>query len=220
MLIQPGASVRVSSAVLLKRRPAGFTLLEIMVGVGVLGMLLISMYQLVGTQLLALQTTRETQVEAVAMQGLVRYVQGVLAGLSLKQEEGLRGVHHVYGRVPADELHWTSRPGMGLLTSAAADEDYAVTLTIQPRTSTSRRQDLGIRRRLKGELDTSYEWITLLPDIVALEFAYYDPTLDLWLEAPTNARPPLVRMKVWRREGEDPFEIELPVPSARIRQLQ
>jgi prepilin-type N-terminal cleavage/methylation domain-containing protein len=219
MLIQPGVNPRASSPVFLKRGPAGFTLLEIMVGVGVLGMLLISMYQLVGTQLLALQTTRETQVESVAMQGLVRYVQGVLAGLPLRQNDVLRGVHHVYGMVPADELQWISRPGMGLLTSAAADDDYALTLTIQPRTSTSRRQDLGIRRRLVTEPDSSYEWITLLPDTVALEFAYFHPSLGLWQEKweDTNTRPTLVRMKVWRREGEEPFEVVLPVPSARIQ---
>ena len=219
MSTKAGGNFRASSAFSLKRRPAGFTLLEIMVGVGVLGMLLISMYQLVGTQLLALQTTRETQVESVAMQGLVRYVQGVLAGLPLKQNDVLRGVQHVYGMVPADELQWISRPGMSLLTSAAADEDYAVTLTIQPRTSTSRRQDLGIRRRLVTEPDSSYEWITLLPDIVALEFAYFEETVPLWQEKWENAgtRPTLVRMKLWRREGEEPFEIVLPVPSARIK---
>jgi prepilin-type N-terminal cleavage/methylation domain-containing protein len=201
------------------RRPAGFTLLEIMVGVGVLGMLLISMYQLVGTQLQALQNTRETQIESVAMQGLVRYVQGILAGLPLRQNDVLRGVHHVYGMIPADELQWIARPGMGVLTSAASEDDYAVTLTIQPRTSTSRRQDLGIRRRLVTDPDSAYEWITLLPDVVALEFAFFHPSLGLWQEKweDTNTRPALVRMKVWRREGEEPFETVLPVPSSRIQ---
>jgi prepilin-type N-terminal cleavage/methylation domain-containing protein len=157
MLIRQGANPRTYGPFSLRRWPAGFTLLEIMVGVGVLGMLLISMYQLVGTQLLALQSTRETQVESVAMQGLVRYVQGILAGLP--------------------------------------------------------------RRRLVTEPDSSYEWITLLPDIVALEFAYFHPSLGLWQEKweDTNTRPTLVRMKVWRREGEEPFEIVLPVPSARIQ---
>jgi len=219
MRIRPEASRRAYSLVFLKRKPRGFTLLEIMVGVGVLGMLLISMYQLVGTQLLALQSTREAQLESATMQGLVRYVQGVLAGLPLRQNDVLRGVHHVYGMVPADELQWIARPGMGVLTSAAAEDDYAVTLTIQPRTSTSRRQDLGIRRRLVTEPDSSYEWITLLPDIVALEFAYFHPSLGLWQEKweDTNTRPTLVRMKVWRREGEEPFETVLPVPSARIQ---
>lgn len=219
MRIRPEASRRAHSLVFLKRKPRGFTLLEIMVGVGVLGMLLISMYQLVGTQLLALQSTREAQLESATMQGLVRYVQGVLAGLPLRQNDVLRGVHHVYGMVPADELQWIARPGMGVLTSAAAEDDYAVTLTIQPRTSTSRRQDLGIRRRLVTEPDSSYEWITLLPDIVALEFAYFHPSLGLWQEKweDTNTRPTLVRMKVWRREGEEPFETVLPVPSARIQ---
>jgi prepilin-type N-terminal cleavage/methylation domain-containing protein len=218
MRIRPEASRGAYSLVLLKRKPAGFTLLEIMVGVGVLGMLLISMYQLVGTQLMALQSTREAQLESVAMQGLVRYVQGVLAGLPLGQNSVLRGVHHVYGMVPADELQWVARPGMGVLTSAAAEDDYVVTLTIQPRTSTSRRQDLGIRRRLVTEPDSSYEWITLLPDVVALEFSYLTPKVELWVENwDTSTLPALVRMKVWRREGEDPFEIVLPVPAARIQ---
>lgn len=219
MLIPRGTSARLPGPISPKSKPEGFTLLEIMVGVGVLGMLLISMYQLVGTQLMALQNTRETQIESVAMQGLVRYVQGVLASLPLRQNDVIRGVHHVYGMIPADELQWIARPGMGVLTSAAPDDNYAVTLTIQPRTSTSRRQDLGIRRRLTTEPDSSYEWITLLPDVVALEFAYFHPSLGLWQEKweETNARPPLVRMKVWRREGEEPFEIVLPVPSARIQ---
>ena len=219
MRIQREASLRARREFSGSRKPAGFTLLEIMVGVGVLGMLLISMYQLVGTQLQALQNTRETQIESVAMQGLVRYVQGVLAGLPLRQNDVLRGVHHVYGMIPADELQWIARPGMGVLTSAAAEDDYAVTLTIQPRTSTSRRQDLGIRRRLVTEPDSAYEWITLLPDVVALEFAYFHPSLGLWQEKweDTNTRPALVRMKVWRREGEEPFETILPVPSARIQ---
>jgi prepilin-type N-terminal cleavage/methylation domain-containing protein len=219
MRTQPEASLGTLVGRSGTRRSAGFTLLEVMVGVGVLGMLLISMYQLVGTQLQALQNTRETQIESVAMQGLVRYVQGILAGLPLRQNDVLRGVHHVYGMIPADELQWIARPGMGVLTSAASEDDYAVTLTVQPRTSTSRRQDLGIRRRLVTDPDSAYEWITLLPDVVALEFSFFHPSLGLWQEKweDTNTRPALVRMKVWRREGEEPYETVLPVPSARIQ---
>lgn len=202
-----------------RRRRAGFTLLEIMVGVGVMGMLLISMYRLVGTQLMALQTARESQTEAVSMQGLVRFVQGILAELPLRRNDCLRGIHHVYGLIPADELQWIARPGMGILTAAAPEDDYAMTLTIQPRAATSRVQDLGVRRRLVTELDTAYEWIPLLPEVVALEFAYFHPTLGLWQERwdDANSRPSLVRMKVWRRSGDEPFEVVLPVPSYRIQ---
>lgn len=203
----------------IRRGRAGFTLLEIMVGVGVLGLLLISMYRLVGAQLMALRNSHDSQLESVAMQGVVRYVQEVLATLPLRQTDAFRGVHHVFGMAPADELQWIARPGLGLLTSAAPEDDYAVTLTIQPRTATARQQDLGIRRRLVSELDTAYEWIPLLPNVVALEFSYFQPSLGMWQDRwdDTNSRPSLVRMKIWRHVEEEPFEVVLPVPSAKVQ---
>ena len=198
----------------------GFTLLEIMVGVGVLGMLLVTMYQLVGTQLMALKNSRDSQLESVAMEGLVRYVQGILANLPLKTNDVIKGINHVYGMAPADELQWISRPGMALLTSAAPDDEYALTLTIQPTTATSKQQDIGIRRRLSSELDNAYEWIPLLSNVAALEFRYFQPSLGAWMERweDSTTRPSLVRMKVWRNASEDAFEVVIPVPSARIPQ--
>ena len=198
----------------------GFTLLEIMVGVGVLGMLLVTMYQLVGTQLMALKNSRDSQLESVAMEGLVRYVQGILANLPLKTNDAIKGINHVYGMAPADELQWISRPGMALLTSAAPDDEYALTLTIQPTTATSKQQDIGIRRRLSSEPDNAYEWIPLLSNVAALEFRYFQPSLGAWMERweDSTTRPSLVRMKVWRNASEDAFEVVVPVPSARIPQ--
>ncbi|NBV85291.1 MAG: type II secretion system protein, partial [Verrucomicrobia bacterium] len=188
------------------RPQAGFTLLEIMVGVGVLSMLLVTMYQLVGTQLMALKNSRDSQLEGVAMEGLVRYVQGVLSNLPLRTNDAIKGVNHVYGMAPADELQWIARPGMALLTSAAPEDDYALTLTLQPTSATSRQLDVGIRRRLVTELDTAYEWIPLLTNIAALEFRYFHPSLGAWMERweDSATRPSLVRMKVWRNANEEP----------------
>lgn len=203
----------------LQFRVSAFTLLEIMVGVGVLGLLLITMYRLVGTQLMALQVSRDSQLEAVAMDGLVRYVQGILGSLPLRQNDVLRGIPHVYGMSPADELQWVGRPGMSLLTSAAPEDDYAMTLTLQPKNTTSRLQDLGVRRRLVSEPDRNYEWIPLLADVAALEFRYWQPSMGAWIEKwdDQNSRPLLVRMKVWRRATDEPFEVVFPVPSARVQ---
>jgi hypothetical protein len=183
-------------------------------------MLLVTMYQLVGTQLMALKNSRDSQLESVAMDGLVRYVQGVLANLPLKTNDVIKGINHVYGMAPADELQWISRPGMALLTSAAPDDEYALTLTIQPTTATSKQQDIGIRRRLSSELDNAYEWIPLLSNVAALEFRYFQPSLGAWMERweDSTTRPSLVRMKVWRNASEDAFEVVIPVPSARIPQ--
>lgn len=197
----------------------GFTILEIMVGVGVVGLVLITMYRLVASQLQALQVSREAQAQSAAMDGLAGYLQGILAGLPVRQADCLRGIPHVFGLAPADEIQWLGRPGLSLLTSAAPEADYAVTLTIQPSTTNSRQQELGIRRRLVTEVDSAYEWIRLLPDIAALEFRYFHPSIGAWLERwdDANSRPALVRMKVWRRANEEPYEVVLPVPSHKIQ---
>jgi type II secretory pathway pseudopilin PulG len=197
----------------------GFTILEIMVGVGVVGLVLITMYRLVASQLQALQVSRESQAQSAAMDGLASYLQGVLAGLPVRQADCLRGIPHVFGLAPADEIQWLGRPGLSLLTSAAPEADYAVTLTIQPSTTNSRQQELGIRRRLVTEVDSAYEWIRLLPDVAALEFRYFHPSIGTWLERwdDANSRPALVQMKVWRRANEEPYEVVLPVPSHKIQ---
>ncbi len=197
----------------------GFTILEIMVGVGVVGLVLITMYKLVAAQLQALQVSKEAQTQASVMDGLAKYLQGVLAGLPVRQPDCLRGIPHVFGLAPADEIQWLGRPGLSILTAAAPESDYAVTLTLQPSTTTSRQQDLGIRRRLTTEVDSAYEWVTLLPDIAALEFRYFHPSIGAWLERwdDANSRPALVRMKVWRRANQEPYEVVLPVPSHKIQ---
>ncbi len=202
---------------LAKRR--GFTILEIMVGVGGVGLVLIPMYRLVSAQLQALQVSRDAQAQTAAMDGLAKYLQSILAGLPARQPDCLQGIpRNPLGLGPADEITWLGRPGLSILTSAAAESDYSVTLTLQPTTATSRQQDLVIRRRLTTEVDSAYELITLLPDIAALEFRYYYPQLSTWLDrVQPGDKPALVRMKVWRRSNEEPYEVVLSVPSYRIQ---
>lgn len=190
-----------------------------MVGVAVIGLIVISMYRLVEAQLTALQVSRETQIRTLQMEGLTAYVRAVLAGLPLRQNECFRGVSHQFGMAPADELQWVARPGLSLLSSAAPEEDFALTLTVQPSQSNARQQDLGIRRRPLSQPESTYEWIVLLPNVVGLQFMYFHPALGTWLERweDGTARPALVRMRVWRDAGEEPFEVVLPVPSYRIQ---
>jgi prepilin-type N-terminal cleavage/methylation domain-containing protein len=197
----------------------GFTLLEVMVAVGVIGLIVVSMYRLVESQLTALRVSRESQIRASQMEGLTAYVRSVLAALPLRQNEVLRGISHQFGMAPADEMQWIARPGLSLLSAAAPEEDFMVTLTVQPAAGNSRQQDLGIRRRQLSQPETTYEWIVLLPNVVGLQFAYFHPALGTWLERweDGTARPALVRMRVWRELGQEPFEVVLPVPSYRIQ---
>jgi hypothetical protein len=197
----------------------GFTILEIMVGVGVVGLVLITMYRLVSAQLQALQVSRDAQAQTAAMDGLAKYLQSILAGLPARQPDCLQGIpRNPSGLGPEDEITWLGRPGLSILTSAAAESDYSVTLTLQPTTATSRQRDLVIRRRLTTEVDSAYELITLLPDIANLEFRYYYPQLTTWLDrVQPGDKPALVRMKVWRRSNQEAYEVVLSVPSYRIQ---
>jgi hypothetical protein len=194
-------------------------LLEIVVGVAVIGLTVIAMYRLVEAQLSALQVSRETQLRALQFEGLTAYVRSVLAGLPLRQNESFRGISHQFGMVPADEIQWMARPGLSLLTAAAPEEDFVMTLTVQPSQSNTRQQDLGIRRRPLSQPESSYEWIVLLPNIAGLQFMYFHQALGTWLERweDGTARPALVRMRVWRNPGEEPYEVVMPVPSHRIQ---
>jgi prepilin-type N-terminal cleavage/methylation domain-containing protein len=202
-----------------RRARAGFTLLEVMTGVAVIALIVISLYRLVEAQLTALQVSRDTQIRASQMEGLTAYVRSILAGLPLRQNEVLRGISHQFGMAPADEMQWIARPGLSLLSAAAPEEDFVITLTVQPSVGNARQQDLGIRRRQLSQPETTYEWITLLPNVVGLQFAYFHPALGTWLERweDGTARPALVRMRVWRETGQEPYEVVLPVPSYRIQ---
>jgi type II secretory pathway pseudopilin PulG len=197
----------------------GFTILEIMVGVGVVGLVLITMYRLVASQLQALQVSRDSQAQSAAMDGLASYLQGVLAELPVRQADCLRGNSSSFGLAPEDKIEWLGRPGLSLLTSAAPEADYVVTLTLKNITANSRQRELGIRRRLVTDVDAAYQWIPLLPDVAALEFRYFHPSIGQWVERwdDPNSRPALVKMKVWRRATEDPYEVVLSVPSHKIQ---
>jgi hypothetical protein len=190
-----------------------------MVGVSVIGLIVIAMYRLVEAQLTALQVSRETQIRSLQLEGLTAYVRSVLASLPLRQNEAFRGLSHQFGMAPADEMQWLARPGQSLLTSAAPEEDFVLTLTVQPSQASARQQDLGVRRRQLSQPESSYEWLVLLPNVAGLQFMYFHPALGTWLERweDGTARPALVRMRVWRDAAQEPYEVVLPVPSHRIQ---
>ena len=188
-------------------------------GVGVLAMLVFSMYRLVGVQLTALQASREAQMEASLQDGVARYLQLVLQTLPPRQSNVFVGVPHLVGMAPSDEIQWLARPGPALLSSAVPEEDYWCTLTVQNAAPPAKGQELGIRRRLQKEAESRYEWIPLISGVAALEFRYFHPALAVWVDRweDANTRPALVRMKLWQRATDQPYEVVLPVPSSRIQ---
>ncbi|MEK0446021.1 MAG: hypothetical protein RLZZ399_1342 [Verrucomicrobiota bacterium] len=190
-----------------------------MVGVAVLGLVIYSVFRLVGTQLTALEVSRVSQTESTINEGVERYVQGVLMDLPPKQLNVFRGLPHLVGQDSADEMQWVARPGFALLTSAAADSDHALTLTLQPSKWALGKQDLALGRRLLNEPENRTEWIPLVAGVVSLRFRYFHPALQTWLDRwddPIN-RPALVQMRLGRRVGEEPIEVVFFVPASRVQ---
>ena len=73
---------------------------------------------------------------------------------------------------------------------------------------------------MRGSGAAKYNWITLIRPVAGFEVRYFDPRLNAWLDRWTdlNARPLLVRVRLWKNAGDAPIEAVLPVPSALMQQ--
>ena len=212
----------------------GFTLLEVMIATVIIAMLTFTLFRFVTANLNAMKYTSELQDERAAVQAVVRFLQAQLADLP----RGGNGNAALLGNplklhdLACDELIWRTHAGPGVLTTAAPGE-FRVTMTVQPVESTSRELELGLRREpitaeartdlgffARGSGANKYNWVTLIRPFSAFEVRYFDPRLNAWLDRWTdqNARPTLVRVKLWKNADDAPVEAILPVPSAQMQQ--
>ena len=212
----------------------GFTLLEVMIATVIIAMLTFTLFRFVTANLNAMKYTSELQDERAAVQAVIRFLQAQLADLP----RGGNGNAALLGNplklhdLACDELIWRTHAGPGVLTTAAPGE-FRVTMTVQPVESTSRELELGLRREPitaeartdlgffeRGSGANKYNWVTLIRPFSAFEVRYFDPRLNAWLDRWTdqNARPTLVRVKLWKNADDAPVEAILPVPSAQMQQ--
>ncbi len=204
-----------------RARRAGFTLLEVMVGVLVISMLTFSLYRFVQTSLLAVQTSTDHTVDNQAMVGLVNFVQGELNEIPAQGQGTLLGTAGKSHDQAQDQMQWICKPGQGLLTTAG-NGDYFVTLTIQPVADRhSSDWEIGIRRRTINSDESDFNWLPLLRPAAAIEMRYYDPRVSAWLERwnDQSTRPTLVRLRVWRTNDREPYEAVLSVPAANLQPM-
>ena len=207
-------SIRASS----NRR--GFTLLEVMIGVAVIALITISIYRFVASTLLAIRVTTAANDDRHSLVALVKAVEAELQDLPPKMNGVIQGTPHKFDNLQADELQWYCKGGNGLFTKAAEGEWYS-TLTIQPHRET-RELEIGLRRRpIDGKpADHRDKWLPLLHRVKALEVKYFDRRLNAWIERwnPQDARPALVRLRIWREADEPPYESVIAIPSANLQQ--
>ncbi|MDQ3622233.1 MAG: prepilin-type N-terminal cleavage/methylation domain-containing protein [Verrucomicrobiota bacterium] len=197
----------------------GFTLFEMMIAVAIVALMVVSLHQFLVSNLNAIQISSEISAEKQAIVGLTNLLQAELNDLPPRGASLLIGVPHRINNLDCDELQWQCRAGNGLLTTAAPDEDYRVTLTLDLNKST-RQLELGLRRRLLTANERDYNWLPVMRNIAALKIEYFDPRLNYWLPRwnASNAVPSLVRIRLWRDPNDAPYEAVLTVPTANLQQ--
>jgi hypothetical protein len=198
---------------------SGFTLFEVMIAVFMTVLITFSLFRFITANLEALRFSTETAAENEALVGLVNLVQGQLNDLPAVGQALLTGRAQKFKGLASDEMQWRTKAGLGVLTTAARGE-YTVTLLLQPQEKTSSRLDLGLRRRPINGSDKDEQWMRLIENFAAMEIRYFDPRINAWLERwqDQNFRPSLVRLRLWRRADEEPYEAVLNLPAALTQQ--
>ena len=129
----------------------GFTLLEIMLAVAILGMMSIAIFRFVQTNLIALRFSSETSAADAQYDGLRDLLTTQWQSLSPLRAKMVGETFKLNDR-ERDEIKWSCGAGPGLLTRYAPGEFTAV-LRLQPGNDNSDRLDLGILRKPENDSD-------------------------------------------------------------------
>jgi prepilin-type N-terminal cleavage/methylation domain-containing protein len=185
------------------KRP-GFTLLEIMLAVAILGVMSMAIYRFVESNIMALRLSSEATAADAAYAGLRDLLTtqwqslapgtGALIGEPLKLNDRSR-----------DEISWVCGAGPGLLTRYAAG-DFTVIMRLQPQDKKTDRLDLGLLRKPKDDTsftDVHESWVPLLEDVQTLQIRYFDSRINTWVDRWTDTvtLPRLVKVTIGRSDG-------------------
>jgi Type II secretion system (T2SS), protein J/Prokaryotic N-terminal methylation motif len=183
-------------AMVKRRRSRGFTLLEIALAAGILGMMCLAIYRFVQSNITVLRLNAgETMEEA-------RY-SGLLDLLTTEWQELPPGVGALTGEPfkfndrPRDEITWFCSTGPGLLTRYAEGE-FAVRMRLRPMEKSDKMQ-LGFLRRPRDAVEGSDEgetWVPVMDDVRGMRIRYFDPRLNAWVDrwTDTSTLPRLVEV--------------------------
>jgi len=193
-----------------------FTLLEVMLAVAIIGLVGLSIFRFVESTLRVVGAINQGGGNLEETEALCRMLQYQLNDLPITEQGAILGQAHMFNGIAADELQWVCGSGNGLFTAYAAG-DYRVTLMVKsdPKTNTS---ELGLRRVLLKGNPEEFNWVPLVPGIKAMESRFFDARLNTWVEKWTDlqARPNLLRLKLWDEQGGDPYEVVLSLPKVML----
>ena len=196
------------------RRYRGFTLLEIMLAVTILGMMALAIFRFVQTNLTVLRFSSETAAADAQYDGLRDLLTTQWQSLSPLRARMIGEPFKLNDR-ERDEIRWNCGAGPGLLTRYAPGE-FTVVLRLQPANDKSDRLDLGILRKPQDDSDTAEgdeTWVPLIKNVGSLEITYFDPNANTWLPRwpGGNRMPSLVKVSVGRPDAADLWEAVIPL---------
>jgi len=205
---------RTASLPTVRCRYSGFTLLEIMLAVAILGMMALAIFRFVQTNMIALRFSSETTAADAQYDGLRDLLTTQWQGLSPVRARMIGEPFKLNDR-ERDEIRWICSAGPGLLTRYAPGE-FTVMLRLQPANDKSDQLDLGILRTPLDSFDDEEgdeTWVPLIKNVNSLEITYFDPNANTWLQRwPGGSRmPSLVKISVGRPDAAEPWEAVIPL---------
>jgi hypothetical protein len=194
----------------------GFTLLEIMLAVGILGLMSVAIFRFVQSNMTALNLSSKTTASDSQYDGLRNLLTAEWQSLS-RQQAKMYGEPFKLNERERDWVRWNCSAGLGLLTRYAPGE-FTVTLGLQPESEKSDRLDLGFLRKPKNDSDVGEgheTWVPLVKNVSSLQISYFNPKLGVnpWLDKWSNSSelPALVKLTVGRSDSPVPWEVIIPL---------
>jgi hypothetical protein len=192
----------------------GFTLLEIMLAVGILGLMSLAIFRFVQSNMTALRLSSDTAARDSQYDGLRDLLTAEWQSLSPLHAR-MAGEPFKSNDRERDWLRWNCGAGLGLLTRYAPG-DFTVTLGLQPESEKSDRLDLGLLRKPKGDFDVGEKhetWVPLIKNVSSLQISYFNPNLNTWIDRWSNTAqlPWLVKVTVGRTDSPVPWEAIIPL---------
>ena len=186
-----------------------FTLLEITLAVGILGMMSLAIYRFVQTNLAAMRISSESTVIDAQYAGFANLLSTEWQNLPTGAGS-LLGDPFKFNDRPRDEITWICGAGPGLLTRYATGE-YRVSMRLRPVSKDSTKMEIGLMRkpRLSADYEAETEsWMPLLSNVESMQIRYFDPRLNTWVEKWTDTitLPRLVKVTIGRANEPQPWE--------------
>jgi hypothetical protein len=195
-------------------RIGGFTLLEIMLAVGILGLMSLAIFRFVQANMTALRLSSDTAARDSQYEGLRDLLTAEWQSLGPIRSK-MYGEPFKLNDRERDWVRWTCSAGPGLLTRYAPG-DFTVTLGLKPESEKSNRLDLGFLRKPKDDSSLGKEhetWVPLIKNVSSLQISYFSPNLNSWIDRWSNSsqQPWLVKLIVGRTDSPVPWEVIIPL---------